>query len=148
MLTYGKTGTRELSGTLEKPQQNSRKTGKLGTRSLAGPQQEPIEKLENQDPSETLAGRQKNRKTGTSTGPSKNLKNKTKQIPQQGRKTGKCGPNVILENLYNYKSTFICVLAKKPTIFREQNFEHFNLIRVTSILKGHLCDGRDDSLVL
>ena len=49
-------------------------------------------------------------------------------LPQWGRKTGKAGPNVILENLYNCKSTFICYLAKKSTIFREQNFKHFNLI--------------------
>ena len=29
---------------------------------------------------------------------------------------------------YNYKSTFICVLAQKATEFREQNSKHLNFI--------------------
>ena len=56
-------------------------------------------------------------------GPSKNLKSGT-----CCRKIGKAGPNLILENFFKFKSTFICDLAKKSTIFREQNFKHFNLI--------------------
>ena len=74
----------------------------------------------------------------TPVGASKNLKSGT-----CCRKIGKAGPNLILENLFNFKSTFICDLAKKPTIFREQNFKHFNLISfylitTFSIVKGHL----------
>ena len=41
--------------------------------------------------------------------------------PSGAPKTGKAGPNVTLEKLYNYESTFICVLAQKATEFREQN---------------------------
>ena len=58
-------------------------------------------------------------------------KNPEKQdmLLKWGRKSGKAGPNLILKNLFNCKSTFICDLAKKPPIFREQNLKHFKKCR-------------------
>ena len=45
--------------------------------------------------------------------------------PSGAPKTEKAGPDVTLEKLYNYKSTFICVFAQKATEFREQNWYYF-----------------------
>ena len=50
---------------------------------------------------------------------------KQEMLLKWGRKSGKAGPNLILKNLFNCKSTFICDLAKKSAIFREQNLKHF-----------------------
>ena len=41
-------------------------------------------------------------------------------------KTGKIGPKVTIEKLYNCKSTFICVLTLKATELTKQNLKHFN----------------------
>ena len=45
-------------------------------------------------------------------------------VPWWGHNTGKAGPNVTLEKLYNSKSTFICVLAQNATEFWEQHLKH------------------------
>ena len=76
-------------------------------------------------------------------GPSKNLKSKA----CYRRGSVRLGKLVLIwsRKIFTYlcKSTFICWLAKKSTIFREQNFKHFNLISsnlitTSSIVKGHL----------
>ena len=76
--------------------QNPAKDGK--------PRPGTLEKLENREPRGTLK-KPKTRDT----------------VPSCGHKTRNSGPNVTLEKLYNYKSTFICVLTEKVTEFREQN---------------------------
>ena len=68
---------------------------------------------------------------------------KQDMLLKRGRKSGKAGPNLILKNLFNCKSSFICDFTKKTTIFREQNLKHFNiisfhLITTSSIVKGYL----------
>ena len=78
-----------------------------------------LEKLENRDSSGTFKKPEKQ-----------------DMLLKWGRKSGKAGPNLILENLFNCKSSFMCDLTKKPTIFREQNLKHFNIISFH--LKLHL----------
>ena len=77
------------------------KTGKIGRGTLVEPQHD-LEKPENHDPNGFL------RKP-----------KKKDPAPQWSPKTGKAGPNVILEKLNDCKQKFICVLAE-----RRQNLEN------------------------
>ena len=48
---------------------------------------------------------------------------------QWSPKTGKAGPNVTLEKLFNCTSTLACFfVVQRVTEFRKQKFKHFNLL--------------------
>ena len=62
------------------------------------------------DPSETLAGPYKNRKTGTLVGPYKNRKTGTLAGPYKNRKTGTRDPSGTLEKLENRNPIIIIIV--------------------------------------
>ena len=98
-----KTGTRDPSGTLQKPENwhLSRTLQKPGPRTLAGPYKKN-QKFGTWDPTKTeTLGKPK----------------KWNEVPYLDPKTGTAGPNVILEKLYNCTSTFICLLLQLKSAF-------------------------------